>query len=258
MTASSPVAFLPGTTSSLARGIPQAAPGTLHVLGDRGGIRVAPTPRFTVVFGRNEPDVHVCIGGDDPRVSRQQGMFSWGHTGWTVRNTGGVPIRLPGSQLLLTGHEQPIGPDYTPMFIRTAPGREHLLEVRVSDQTPPHRTAAATDRTERPELWALTERERLVLVVLGQRYLRHEAHPQPLSWGNVAQELHACRPEEGWTTKRAEWTVAGVRKRLVGAGVPGLTRDEVGEPIGNTINHNLLLELLISTTIVPPDLRLCR
>lgn len=34
----------------------------------------------------------------------------------------------------------------------------------------------------------------------------------------------------------------------------GLTRDEVGEPVGNTLNHNLITELLLTTTLVPPDL----
>ncbi|MGH3874906.1 MAG: hypothetical protein ACRDSR_25960 [Pseudonocardiaceae bacterium] len=33
-------------------------------------------------------------------------------------------------------------------------------------------------------------------------------------------------------------------------------RNEVGEPVGNALNHKLILELLLSTTLVPPDLRL--
>jgi hypothetical protein len=36
--------------------------------------------------------------------------------------------------------------------------------------------------------------------------------------------------------------------------VAGLTRDEVGEPVGNALNHNLITELLLTTTLVPPDL----
>lgn len=39
-------------------------------------------------------------------------------------------------------------------------------------------------------------------------------------------------------------------------GVEGLTREEVGEPVGNTLNHNLIMELLRSTTLVPSDLNL--
>jgi hypothetical protein len=37
--------------------------------------------------------------------------------------------------------------------------------------------------------------------------------------------------------------------------VPGLTRDEVGDPVGNALNHNLMMELVSSATLVPPDLR---
>jgi hypothetical protein len=47
-----------------------------------------------------------------------------------------------------------------------------------------------------------------------------------------------------------------VRSRLSKSGVAGLTREEVGEPVGNKLNDNLLRELLLSTTLVPPDLRL--
>jgi hypothetical protein len=50
--------------------------------------------------------------------------------------------------------------------------------------------------------------------------------------------------------------VGRVRKRLHEEhGVMGLTRDEVGEPVGNALNHNLITELLLSATLVPPDLR---
>jgi hypothetical protein len=38
--------------------------------------------------------------------------------------------------------------------------------------------------------------------------------------------------------------------------VPGLTREEVGEPVGNALNDNLIRELVLSTTLVPPDLAL--
>jgi hypothetical protein len=39
-------------------------------------------------------------------------------------------------------------------------------------------------------------------------------------------------------------------------GVPGLTREEVGEPAGNMLNHNLIMELLRTITLMPQDLRL--
>jgi hypothetical protein len=104
--------------------------------------------------------------------------------------------------------------------------------------------------------WQLSSREHLVLVVLGQRYLRHESFPQPLTWDTAADELAELQPEEGWTAKKAARAVAGVRERMVRLGAVGLTREEVGEPVGNSLNHNLIIELLVSATIVPPDLLL--
>ncbi len=49
---------MPAGTGSLARGLPPVPAGTLFALGDRGGICVTPTAQFTVIFGRNEPEVH--------------------------------------------------------------------------------------------------------------------------------------------------------------------------------------------------------
>jgi hypothetical protein len=72
-----------------------------------------------------------------------------------------------------------------------------------------------------------------VLVVLGQRYQRHEAHPQPLTWDTAAAELAELQPEEGWPAKKAAArVVAGVRERMVRLGATGRTREEVGEPVG--------------------------
>ena len=34
----------------------------------------------------------------------------------------------------------------------------------------------------------------------------------------------------------------------------GMVRDEVGEPVGNALNHNLISELLLTATLVPPEL----
>lgn len=53
-----------------------------------------------------------------------------------------------------------------------------------------------------------------------------------------------------------EHIIHAVRMRLSHDGVPGLLRTEVGEPVGNTLNHNLLQVLLTSTTLVPMDLAL--
>jgi hypothetical protein len=252
---SSGVQLLPAGTGSLARGLPPAPHGTLFALGERGGISVTLGARFTVIFGRNEPEVHVCVGENDRRVSRQQGQLYSDGKRWMVRNLGTVPIRFPGSQLLLSGEDEQLPLAYTPLFIHTGPGREHLLEIRIAGMPTMRSTACHDLRTESPETWRLSERERLVLVVLGQRYLRHEPHPAPLAWGQVAEQLAELQPNAGWTAKRAEYVVGAVRARLA-QDIRGLTREEIGEPIGNTLNHNLLRELLLTTTLVPPDLRL--
>jgi hypothetical protein len=47
-----------------------------------------------------------------------------------------------------------------------------------------------------------------------------------------------------------------VRKRLSQGGISGLTRDGVGDPVGNALDHNLLVELVLAATLVPPGLRL--
>ncbi|MFD1052532.1 FHA domain-containing protein, partial [Kibdelosporangium lantanae] len=62
-------------------------------------------------------------------------------------------------------------------------------------------------------------------------------------------------PDVRWTAKKIEHRVAAVRDRLSRAGVPDLTREEVGEPVGNSLNDNLLRELVRSTTLAPEDLR---
>jgi hypothetical protein len=95
-----------------------------------------------------------------------------------------------------------------------------------------------------------------VLVALSQRYLLHDLHPQPLTWREVGNLLQDARPEASWSPRRAEHLVADIRTRLSKEGVAGLTREEVGEPIGNKLNENLITELMLSTTLVPPHLAL--
>ncbi|GAA2796997.1 FHA domain-containing protein [Saccharopolyspora taberi] len=248
---------LPAAHSSLVLGVPDSAPGTIHALALSGGIAVRPREGRTILFGRNRPEVHVCIGEDDRRVSRHHGLLTCHRDRWWVGNTGRLPIRLPGSRLLFTDDEPvPVAEGYTPLFVRGSGGREHLLELYVAgpDGRPP--ASRHADPTQPPRTWRLSATEKLVLVVLAQRYLLHEAHPQPLTWRQAALHLAELQPEAGWTAKRVEHDVVAVRSRLSRDGVTGLTRDEVGEPVGNTLNDNLVRELMASTTLVPPDLRL--
>jgi hypothetical protein len=219
-------------------------------------VSVDPQPGAVVTFGRNQAEVDVCVGPDDDRISRRHGVLVRGQRNWTLRNTGRLPIRLPASRMIFPDTEPvDLAVGYTPMFIRSRSGRDHLVEVRVAGATGVARSKHS-DLTSAEPIWSLSADERLVLVVLGQRYLRHDAYPQPLSWRQVSDELNEIVPDQGWTAKRAEHIGVAVRKRLSGAGVPGLTRDEVGDPVGNALNHNLLLELVSSAALVPPDLRI--
>ncbi|MGH3622723.1 MAG: FHA domain-containing protein [Sciscionella sp.] len=246
---------LSGAHDSLAFGVPPSAPGTIFALAIAGGIVVGPRDGRTILFGRNRPDVHVCVGEDDRKVSRQHGVLTHRKDLWWVSNTGRLPIRLPGSRLLF-GDEDPVPLDegYTPLFVRGSSGREHLLELYVTGPGGQRPALRHRDVTEPPRTWRLSADERLVLIVLGQRYLLHEARPQPLPWRQAAEALAELQPDAGWTPKRVEHMVVAVRSRLSRNGVPGLKREEVGEPVGNALNDNLLKELVHSTTLVPPDL----
>jgi len=251
----SKVNLLPEDYGSLSRGIPPALPGTLFVMGVNGGVSVAPDAGFPVVFGRNEPDVHVCVAPDDTHVSRKHGFITREYAHWVLNNTGRLPIRLPGARLLLGGDRTELASGFTPLFI-VAPKREHLLEVRIA--TPAYgpgddglREAATHDA----DVWELSGTEKLVLVCLAQRYLRNDPLPQPLPWAQVAAELADLRPTETWNWRRAARVVAGVRNRLSPT-VPGLREDEVSQPVGNALNHNLITELLVTTTITKADLTL--
>jgi hypothetical protein len=250
------VALLPKEFGSLTRGLPPAQPGTLFVLGSAGGIRVAPDIVFEVVFGRNAPDVHVCVGANDPHVSRKHGTISRPHQQWVLTNLGRLPIRFPGSRLVLSGDRVELPPAYTPLFI-VGPKQEHLLEVRIAAGAPMPGSDddAYTAETRGRDVWPLTPAERLVLVCLSQRYLRQEPAPQPLTWAQVAHDLDALQPTEQWTWRKAAHIVTNVRKRL-SEKVPGLLEEEIPPPVGNTLNQNLILELLVTTTITTSDLHL--
>jgi hypothetical protein len=259
MSAPGKVALLPKDFGSLNRGLPPAEPGTLFVMGSAGGIRVAPDAHFEVVFGRNAPDVHVCVGPNDAHVSRRHGTISRSVGAWVIANLGRLPIRFPGSRLILSGDRIDLPPAYTPLFI-VGPKQEHLLEVRIAAGPSVPGVAdgadgAHTAETRSRPVWPLSPVERLVLVCLSQRYLRQEPAPQPLTWAQVAHDLGRLRPHEQWTVKRAAHIVTNVRKRL-SATVTGLLEEEIPPPVGNALNQNLILELLVTTTITTSDLHL--
>lgn len=253
---------MPKTIGSLSGGLPPArsAPhaGTLFVLGSNGGMSVAPDAGFTLVFGRNEPEVHVCVGGDDKYVSRRQGLITREHSRWMLTNTGKRPIRFPDSRLVNGDDQAALPYGYTPLFV-VSPSQDHLLEIRVAPPTAPRPRGSGQEVYEEStieEERELSETERLVLVCLAQRYLRNDPRPQPLTWSQVAWELNALAPPKRWTEKRAASIVASVRRRLSREGVPGLVEADVPPPVGNAINHNLITDLLVTASIEKSDLRL--
>jgi len=240
---------------SLVRGGATPIAGTVSVLSLAGGVSVGPKDGREIIFGRNRPLVHVCVGENDLRISRRHGFVVRRGGRWWIHNVGTQPMRIADSRLLYRDEDPfPLAAGYTPLFIRGSQRREHLLEIFVTDSErcepgPRHRHV-----TDPAISYELSDAERLALVVLGQRYLRHEPRPQPWTWAATARLLAEMQPDGGWKQRRVEELVTSVRIRLSGLGVAGLTAEEVPQPIGNMLNHNLIQELMWSATLVPRDL----
>jgi hypothetical protein len=250
--------MLPASMRSLAGGVPSAPPGTIFVLAAEGGFCVPPRP-FTLHFGRGKDDVHVAVGTSDPYVSRLHGVLTCDGREWWMRNIGKLPIQTPADAMLLSGHEMLMRPGYTPAIIGSPGHRSHLLEIHLVGWRAPGARTGPQAPTEPPDIYDLSPVERLVLAALAQRYLRNERYPQPVSWKQVADDLNRVPDGREWTPKSAAHVVSAVRERLAGPGaqVPGILREDgVGEPVGNTLNHNLIQALLKNATLMPADLHL--
>lgn len=247
---------LPASMRSLAGGAPPAPPGTIFVLADHGGYAVPPR-KFTLLFGREEDDVHVAVGVGDPYVSRFHGRLTCDGSEWWMRNTGRLPIRLPRESLLLSGQEMPLQDGYLPLFIGRSPRREHLVEIRVVGWPKANTVGGPSLDTKASATYDLSPVERLVLTALAQRYLRGEQHARPMAWNQVADDLNRLSTDREWNPHAAANVVGNVRKRLSEANPPihGIIRtDDMPEPLGNALNHNLIRALLESTTLLPADL----
>jgi hypothetical protein len=230
-------------------------------MGPEGGYAVPPR-RYTLLFGRDRDDVHVPVGVQDPYVSRQQGTFTCTgpDSGWQLRNTGNLPIELPGGVLLLKGHAWLIESGYTPLFILSPRGR-HLVEVRViGHESEPYREAVTPTEPERYPGYELSPPERLVLTALAERYLQGgDPDPQPRTWQDTAMLVNGSQySTKAWTHKAVANTVEHVRVRLHRRGVRGLLREEVGANVGAKLSVNLIRELLMTATLTPDDLELLR
>jgi hypothetical protein len=234
--------------------IVQTARHTLIAQSIGGGITLSAREGRTVLFGRQADEVHVCVGADDQGVSRKHGAITFERGKWRVHNTGRRPVHLPSGALYPNAEPVPLAEGYTALFVAGTGERRHLLELYVVGPDGASPRPRHDDGTHSPSVWPLSPAERLVLTVLGQRYLRNEPNPQPLSRHEAAAELRAIDPDGGWTYKTVEHRATDVRMRLSARGVTGLTAKEVPTPIGNQLNHNLLRELLRSSTLGPMDL----
>ncbi|MFI7700103.1 FHA domain-containing protein [Nonomuraea sp. NPDC049480] len=245
---------------SLAYGVPPAHPGTLHVRTLAGGIKVGPRPGRHVRFGRaGRPHVDLSVGADDQSVSRLHGELTYHDNLWWLRNMGRQLVRLPRGQLMHTSTDPiPLAEGYTPLFIRGSGHRQHLVELYVAGHEGETHGNRHEIETIPPKMWELDDTERLLLVVLGERYLLYEESPRPLTYRQAKERLAYLRPEDNWRKNIIEDRIEVVRRRLHAAGFPyPLLHDQAaGRPYDNNLLHNLLRGLVESTTLVPPDLNL--
>lgn len=243
--------------------------GTLIVVGPERGYAAPPSPGKEVSFGRNRDEVHVPIGADDQNVSRQHGVFTcWGSGStweWRLRNSGNRPIKLlscglvPGRDLLLAGQERPLAPGYSPLVINPSGERSHLVKVRIIGKPGPGPQDITKDPTVPPETaYELSDTERLVLTALARLYLEeYEDHPRPLTWDETARAANgSLYSTKTWNERTVADTVVKVRERLHSQGVPGMRGDQFGQPLGNTLNVNLIHVLLGTGALSPRNLAL--
>jgi hypothetical protein len=246
---------------SSADALSEAPAGTIVVVGPEGGYAM-PSGQHKLLFGRGRGNVHVAVGVDDPNVSRRHGEFTCTGPGgeWYFSNIGKrLPIEMPDGTLLLPGHGRIFKPGHTRLVIHSVERRSHLVEVRLAGRDRRRTYGTPDEKTEPPEpVYKLSDEERLVLTALAQRYLEgYDDYPLPLTWGETARVANdSPKSAREWTNKMAGHTVKHVRERLHRQGVRGLTRDQVGTPVGSTLSVNLIRELIKTSTLSTKDLDL--
>src|SRR4051812_31470830 len=155
------------------------APGTafVHAVGD--AVTMPPKEGRELIFGRNRPEVHLCVGEDDLTVSRKHGTLTNSEGRWWLRNTGILAIRI-GESRLLTAHDEavPLEEGYTSLVIEGSRGRLHLIEVLVvgpeAGTTPRH-----GDQTRPVRAWDLPPGGRPAVGVPGPAHPRHPPRAPP-------------------------------------------------------------------------------
>jgi hypothetical protein len=242
-------------------------PGALHAFSHRGAIQVQPEPGRIVRFGRGGDEdgfrVDLPVGTYDLGVSRLHGELTYEQGHWWLRNTGKRLIRLPNNRQLpdrLECTDEPIALNvgFTQVSVMGTADREHAIELYVFGDLP--RASPPPDAcTVTPRIWELTGDERLVLVVMGQRYLLNEPDASPLTYRETAVELEELAVAPGKSLrslrKKVERTVEKVRKRFEETGeFPYPLRQDPDGPYDDTLKRNLLRGLVESTTLGKADL----
>jgi hypothetical protein len=254
-------------------------PGTLRVLepDDDKHLIVSPVEGMVVRFGRNRPEVHICIGPEDLGVSRLHGTLEYRTGCWWVRATGGRPVRLGHTHELWNGDDPvPLADGRTSLQVDgTNPNEVHLLRVEVAAghggcvlPLPPSTRCGTRTAQQAGRPYRLESDERLVLTVVAQRRLRREPDTTLLTCREAVEELEVLRsrkphlegtPPRPWTVKMVEHRIGNVRERLAKMDVKNL------KPLpGEAAKHddyyrrNLVEELIRSRTLTPDDLRLLR
>ncbi|MDL5158264.1 hypothetical protein [Actinomycetospora termitidis] len=237
----------------------------LYVVTGDGGVRVDPGAREfrerPVLIGRNRPEVDVYLAPGDAEVARVQASLLFDGATWQLTNHGPLPCRLPAREVR-AGEVVPIGRGYLTVHLETRIGRHYLVEIRVTrEREPPPPAPVDADDEARLETDDVRVRrrdlapvDRLVLVALARRYLAFEPDPAPLPWAQVAAELDEVAPDRLWSRRVVENRVRRIREEMAAEGLAGLRAEEIAPPLGNQINHNLILWLMNSRTIRPSDL----
>ena len=238
---------LPASTARLRGTRPQGPPGAIFLLAGQGGF-AAPAGPGALRFGRGRDSVQVAVGVRDPYISRLHGMLCCEGREWWLHNEGRLPIHLPGETMVLSGRCLPLAAGYTPLLIHTPHKITYSIEVYVIADPIEGAPEYAPDESMNPDSVALSERERLVLVVLAQRYLRQERYPHPVSWQQVAADLNRVNQSHDWTPRAAADVVDAVRERL--------SFGEGGAAEAGVLTHRLIRSLLRNTALLSSDLHL--
>ncbi len=101
----------------------------------------------------------------------------------------------------------------------------------------------SADRLALGRVEPLSHRERIVLAVMAQHYLRFEPDPQPVPRSIIARQLQRLQPDAVWSEQQVTSVLDGIAQR---SNVRGARLDDAG----------LTIALVAGAVLVPPDLRL--